>query len=142
MIARQKCTTAFAVGCSCNATGKRPGSGSSPTQSRLFCWREAVTNFSRKFMTMSARIPLCLLPEEEAPLLSTAFPVPDCSERRGRACCQCALMHRTVKPKLLIRKDLQHCGGVQMQASGVSPGVLTGNHLIHTLITRCPVYQV
>src|SRR5258707_5290991 len=49
MIAWQKCTTAFAVDCFCNTVGTRPGSGSSPTQSRLFCWREAITNFARKF---------------------------------------------------------------------------------------------
>ena len=49
-MAWQKSATAFAAGITRNWAGKRLGSGSSPTQSRLFCWREAVNTFSRKFM--------------------------------------------------------------------------------------------
>ena len=43
---------------------------------------------------------------------------------QGQAPCQCALMHRTVKPKLHTSTGMQSCGGVQMQASGFSPEVI------------------
>src|SRR5579863_2463282 len=51
-MARQKCTTAFSTGISCNEMGKRAGSGSKPTQSKLVFRREAATNFSRKFIAL------------------------------------------------------------------------------------------
>src|SRR5450755_3733098 len=53
IIAWQKRTTACSFGNFCKEAGKRSYSGSSPTQSKVFCWREAATNFSTKFMMIS-----------------------------------------------------------------------------------------
>src|SRR5437764_1448293 len=50
MMVWQKRSMAFSTGIVRNAEGKWDGSGSNPTQSRLFCWREAVNIFSRKLM--------------------------------------------------------------------------------------------